>query len=66
MKLLTIPDAAVILKRTPLTVNRMVHDGRLKAERYGRMFLIDPSDIHDFIAKGGFRPAGHPKKVVTL
>ena len=62
MRLLTIPETAAWLKRAPLTINRMVHNGRLKAERYGHMFLIDPGDVREFIAKGGFRPSGRPKK----
>jgi excisionase family DNA binding protein len=64
MRLLTIPETAAWLQRAPLTINRMVHDGRLKAQRYGHMFLIDPADVREFIAQGGFRPTGRPKKAV--
>lgn len=61
----TIPQIAKLLDRNPITVNRLVHDGRLKATRYGRMLLIDPADFRKFMDEGGCRPGGRPKKVVT-
>ncbi len=64
-RLLTIPQVAAKLNKGTLTINRYVHDGRLPAERYGYMFLIEPEDVDKFLASGGFKPAGRPKKKVV-
>jgi excisionase family DNA binding protein len=44
-KLLTTTQAAEILKVTSIRVRAMIRDGRLKAEKMGRDYIIKESDL---------------------
>lgn len=56
--LLTTAEVAQRLGVTRWRVNAMIRDKRLKAERFGQIFLVKESDLKD-VAE---RKAGRPKK----
>lgn len=58
--LLTTSEAAAKLGVTRWRVNAMIRDERLKAERFGSIFLIRESDLKAVEN----RKVGRPKKVV--
>ena len=60
MKLLTTAEAALIIRVTPRRVRQLINEGRLKAEQYGRDYLIHPSSLKR-IAPAARRP-GRPRK----
>lgn len=43
--LLTVPEAAVVAKRHPVTVYKWIRDGRLSAERSAKGLLVMGSDV---------------------
>lgn len=60
MKLLTTKEAAEKLGVTVRRVQAMINDGRLKAQKFGRDYVIDESDLEAVKA----RKAGRPKNII--
>ena len=50
-QLLTINDAAALLKVSPKTVRRLIKSGELPVVRIGRLVRIRPEDAADLIAR---------------
>jgi len=57
--LITVATAAAFLGVTPRRVQALITSGKLRAQRIGRDYLIDPGDLQ-FLER---RPPGRPKKV---
>lgn len=51
VKFYKIPEVAEALNVTPQTIRAYIKQGRLKAQRIGRPFLIREEDIKEFINK---------------
>lgn len=47
--LLTVKEAATVLKLNPLTVYDYIKQGKLKAAQFGRYYRIHPDDLSEFI-----------------
>jgi len=58
--LLTIPQAAEKLGISRQRVHVLVKTGRLKAKRFGRVWLIEPDAIHNIAPSEN--PTGRPRK----
>jgi excisionase family DNA binding protein len=61
-KLLTVEEAAKILRVDPKTVYRLISDNELKAALIGRVYRIDVKDLDDFIHKSKIKVQKAPKK----
>lgn len=48
--LLTVKQVAKRLHQKPATVQKHCREGRLKAHKIGRQYLIDPADLRAYIA----------------
>lgn len=59
-KLLTTSEVAERLGVTRRRVNAMIKDERLKATKFGQIFLVDENDLQDVLE----RKAGRPKKTL--
>ena len=57
--LITVAKAAALLEVTPRRVQALIAEGKLPAQRIGRDYLIDPSDL-PLLER---RPPGRPRKV---
>lgn len=57
--LITVSKTAALLGVTPRRVQALIASGKLKAQRIGRDYLIDPGDL-ELLER---RPSGRPKKV---
>jgi excisionase family DNA binding protein len=55
--LISVADAAKILKVTPVRVRQYIADGRLKAEQIGRAFVLRRSVVMSFERREPGRPA---------
>lgn len=49
--LITIPEAADLLRVCQRTLWRLIKEGQIRTRRIGRRVLIDPSDLHDFLSR---------------
>ena len=49
-RMLTLPEAAAVLRVSPRTIRREVAARRLRCVRIGRRLLFDPSDVSRFVA----------------
>jgi putative molybdopterin biosynthesis protein len=49
--LITIPEAADLLRVCRRTIWRLIKEGRIRTRRIGRRVLIDPSDLEDFLRR---------------
>lgn len=49
---LDVKEAAQALSISPWTVRRMIADGRLKATRFSRRVLIEPSELEKLLERG--------------
>lgn len=47
----TVKEVAQALKVSPITIYRMVDDGRLKAVRVGRLLRFTPVDLKAFLGE---------------
>lgn len=56
---LTVGKVAALLGLTPRRVQSLIASGKLRAQRIGRDYLIDPGDL-ELLER---RPSGRPKKV---
>lgn len=61
-KLLTTAEVAAKLKVTRWRVNAMIRDKRLKATRFGQIYLIQESDLQEVKNRKAGRPKGTTKK----
>ena len=50
--MLTVPEAAVRVRRNPETVRRWIRSGRLTATRIGTQFLIDEAQLKALVGSG--------------
>jgi len=57
--LIPVGKAAFLLGVTPRRVQALITSGKLRAERIGRDYLIDPADLPTLER----RPPGRPRKV---
>lgn len=57
--LMPVSKAAALLGVTPRRVQALITSGKLRAQRIGRDYLIDPGDIK-LLER---RPPGRPRKV---
>ena len=57
--LIPVSKAAALLNVTPRRVQALITSGKLRAQRIGRDYLIDPGDL-EILER---RPSGRPKKV---
>lgn len=57
--LITVSKAAARLGVTPRRVQALIASGKLRAQRIGRDYLIDPADLPSLER----RPPGRPRKV---
>lgn len=48
-QLLTVKEAASLLKLTPLTLYEYIKLGKLRAIKFGRYYRISHDDLHAFI-----------------
>lgn len=55
-ELVSVRDVARRLGVHPETVRRLIHDGRLRAVRVGRVLRVDPSDLDGFLARQRVKP----------
>ncbi len=58
MKLLSTKEAAEILNVSPIRVRQLIQEGKLKANRVGRDYVIDEKDLKSVVTYG---KAGRPK-----
>lgn len=56
--LISMAQAAAIIGITPQRARRYVDDGRLKAMRVGRAFVIRRGDAKKIVRRGAGRPKG--------
>lgn len=61
MKLLSTKEAAERLNISPIRVRQLIQDGKIKANRVGRDYVIDEKDLESVQTYG---KAGRPKKTV--
>lgn len=59
INLIPVSKAAALLGVTPRRVQALITSGKLRAQRIGRDYLIDPGDL-ELLER---RPSGRPKKV---
>ena len=57
--LIPVSKAAALLGVTPRRVQALITSGKLRAQRIGRDYLIDPGDL-EILER---RPSGRPRKV---
>ncbi|RYG99905.1 MAG: DNA-binding protein [Alphaproteobacteria bacterium] len=55
-KPLTVAQAASALKVSPRRVNALITSGRLKAEKFGAAWMIQPSDLIEVLDRKPGRP----------
>lgn len=60
--LLTVEEAAALLKVDPKTVYRLINDGQLKAAAIGRVYRIEETDLDDFIRQSKLKVQRAPKR----
>lgn len=46
---LTVAEAAEVLRCTPFEVRRLCNNGKLKAAKPGKVWLITPDALRDFV-----------------
>jgi excisionase family DNA binding protein len=51
----TVKEVAQALKVSPITIYRMVDDGRLKAVRVGRLLRFTPVDLKAFLGEERYK-----------
>jgi excisionase family DNA binding protein len=51
----TVKEVAQALKVSPITIYRMVSDGRLKAVRIGKALRFTPADIKAFLGEERYK-----------
>lgn len=49
---LTVPEIAVELRVSKMTIYRLVHDGTLPSVRVGRSFRVKQSDLDAYLKRG--------------
>jgi len=52
----TVPEAAVVLGKTPASVRKYIKNGLLPVKTAGKRHLIEQGDVHTFVP----RPRGNP------
>jgi acetyl-CoA synthetase len=57
-ELLTVEEVSKRLKLTPLTIRRMLNDGRLRGTKVGRVWRVFESEV-DRLLRGGKDPNAH-------
>jgi excisionase family DNA binding protein len=63
MGVVSVKQAAEITGLHPETIREYLRAGRIKAQRIGRVYVIDERDIRAFLAKP--RKPGRPRKDAT-
>jgi len=58
MKLISTKEAAEKLNVSPIRVRQLIHEGKLKANRVGRDYVIEENDLE---AVQTYGKAGRPK-----
>ncbi len=53
MRLLTIPEAAEVLRVPRARIYQLAREGLLPVVHLGRQLRVDESQLHDWIASGG-------------
>lgn len=53
-------EAAKIAGLEPETIRAYAREGRIKARRFGKVYVIEPKDLKAFLAIP--RPRGRPRK----
>lgn len=53
MELLTISEAAELLKVSRQAVVKAIHEGRIEAARFGKRYRINKQWLEEYIKKGG-------------
>ena len=61
-RLLTVKELADYLHIKPLTIYRMLNDGRLTAVRIGKSVRFRPKDIETFLDASQYEPQKRPAK----
>lgn len=61
-QLLTVEEAAEILRVDPKTVYRLINNDELKAALFGRVYRIDRSDLNEFLEQAKLKTQSSPKK----
>lgn len=58
----TVREAAEWLEVHPASVNRYIKQGLLKAEKFGKAWMIEEWDLCDFIKPVKVHKGGRPRK----
>jgi excisionase family DNA binding protein len=60
MKMMTVPEAAEYLGVIPRRVRQFIDEGRLPAQKLGRDWVINESDLKEFASIPRIRTGRHP------
>ena len=61
-QLMTVEEAAALLRVDPKTVYRLINNNELKAVLIGRVYRIDSVDLDDFLRRAKLKTQRAPKK----
>jgi len=61
-QLMTVEEAAALLRVDPKTVYRLINNNELKAVLIGRVYRIDSTDLDDFLRRAKLKTQRAPKK----
>lgn len=61
-QLMTVEEAASVLRVDPKTVYRLINNNELKAVLIGRVYRIDSTDLEDFLRRAKLKTQRAPKK----
>lgn len=61
-QLITVEEAAALLRVDPKTVYRLINSNELKAVLIGRVYRIDSVDLDDFLRRAKLKTQRAPKK----
>ena len=61
-QLMTVEEAAALLRVDPKTVYRLINSNELKAVLIGRVYRIDSADLDDFLRRAKLKTQRAPKK----
>ena len=61
-ELMTVEEAAALLRVDPKTVYRLINSNELKAVLIGRVYRIDRADLDDFLRRAKLKTQSLPKK----
>lgn len=59
---MTTEEAAELLKIDPASVARLIRQGKLEGERFGRAWMVKRQSVEEFLRRFGSLPKRSPKR----